>query len=164
MIIRNGLIFRGKAGFVEDTLYIENGRFARTAGGTVVNAEGCYVIPGLVDIHFHGAVGKDLCDAEPATIAAIAEYERANGITSICPATMTLGVERLLQICRSAAAQNEHSPASSQSPVGARLMGLHLEGPFIAPEKRAPKIRHISFRHPSSFWISFWKNPAVWSS
>lgn len=145
MIIRNGLIFRGKAGFVEDTLYIENGRFARTAGGTVVNAEGCYVIPGLVDIHFHGAVGKDLCDAEPAAIAAIAEYERANGITSICPATMTLGAERLLQICRSAALysgknrvkpQDEQSPASSQSPVGARLMGLHLEGPFIAPEKK----------------------------
>lgn len=150
MIIQNGLVFRGKKGFTEDTLFIEEGRFAETAGGEVVDAAGCYVIPGLVDIHFHGAMGRDLCDADPEGIAAIAEYERANGVTSICPATMTLGADRLLQICRSAAlysetncaeSQEEPCPAASghpngERPGGARLMGLHLEGPFIAPEKK----------------------------
>lgn len=145
MIIQNGLIFRGKTGFVRDTLYIQDGRFAETADGTVIDAAGCYVIPGLVDIHFHGAVGRDLCDADPEAIAAIAEYEQANGITSICPATMTLSADRLLQICRNAALYHRNHCAASQDtlrsdtsqrPGGARLMGLHLEGPFIAPEKK----------------------------
>lgn len=137
MIIQNGLIFRGKTGFVEDTLYIKDGRFTETAGGTVIDAAGCYVIPGLVDIHFHGAVGRDLCDAAPEAIAAIAEYERANGITSICPATMTLSADRLLQICRNAALYHEKHCAEAAGSTGcARLMGLHLEGPFIAPEKK----------------------------
>lgn len=150
MIIQNGLVFRGKEGFKEDTLYIENGRFVEAASGNVVDAAGCYVIPGLVDVHFHGAVGKDLCDADPNGLAAIAEYERANGITSICPATMTLSAESLRQICRSAALYSETNRAKLQEepcpaaagqtngarPSGARLMGLHLEGPFIAPEKK----------------------------
>lgn len=137
MIIQNGLVFRGKKGFVEDTLYIRDGRFAESAEGAVIDAAGCYVIPGLVDIHFHGAVGKDLCDADPESISAIAEYERANGITSICPATMTLSADRLVQICRSAALHHrEHCAPASKSPGGARLMGLHLEGPFIAREKK----------------------------
>lgn len=148
MIIQNGLVFRGKEGFKEDTLYIENGRFVEAAGGDVVDAAGCYVIPGLVDIHFHGAVGKDLCDADPNGLAAIAEYERANGITSICPATMTLSAERLREICRNAALYSETAKLqekpcqtasgqpNSRRPGGARLVGLHLEGPFIAPEKK----------------------------
>lgn len=145
MIIQNGLIFRGKKGFMEDTLYIQDGRFAETAGGVVIDAAGCYVIPGLVDIHFHGAVGRDLCDAAPEAISAIAAYELANGITSICPATMTLGADRLLQICRNAALYHREYCAASQDrsrtetstrPGGARLMGLHLEGPFIAHEKK----------------------------
>lgn len=131
MIVKNGFVFRGKKGFVEDTLYIQDGLFAETAGGDVLDAEGCYVIPGLVDIHFHGAVGYDLCDASAEAIDAIAEYECANGITSICPATMTLDADRLTQICR-CAAQYRGKHHSGQS----RLMGIHLEGPFIAPEKK----------------------------
>lgn len=145
MIIKNGLIFRGKTGFAEDTLYIRDGRFAETAGGAVIDAAGCYVIPGLVDVHFHGALGRDLCDAAPEAIAAIAEYEQANGITSICPATMTLSADRLVEICRNAALYHREHCAASQDrdhtkahekPGGARLMGLHLEGPFIAQEKK----------------------------
>ncbi len=133
MIIRNGLIFRGKEGFVEDTLYIRDGLFAETAGGDVIDAGGCYVIPGLVDIHFHGAMGYDLCDGRPEAVAAIAEYELANGVTSICPATMTLDKDRLTRICQSAA---QYRADAADHPAGARLMGIHLEGPFIAPEKK----------------------------
>lgn len=153
MIIKNGLVFRGKRGFIEDTLYIQDGRFTETADGEIIDAAGCYVIPGLVDIHFHGAAGYDLCDASAQAIAAIAEYERANGVTSICPATMTLEADHLARICQSAAQyREEHDttqrrcehgsqetgcPAAfSESPRGARLVGIHLEGPFINPDKK----------------------------
>lgn len=74
MIIKNGLVFRGKRGFIEDTLYIQDGRFTETADGEIIDAAGCYVIPGLVDIHFHGAAGYDLCDASAQAIALGADH------------------------------------------------------------------------------------------
>lgn len=104
MKIKNGLVFRGKQGFVDETLYIQDGFFADTASGETVDADGCYVIPGLVDVHFHGAAGYDFCDGTPEALASIASYELAQGVTSICPATMTLGEDRLIDICKNAAA------------------------------------------------------------
>lgn len=133
MIIEKGLVFRGKKGFVDDTLYIQDGFFTDAASGSTVNADGCYVIPGLVDVHFHGAAGFDFCDGTPEALASIAAYEQTQGVTSICPATMTLGANRLLDICKNAAAyQAQHA----DRPGGARLMGIHLEGPFISAEKK----------------------------
>ena len=127
MIIEHGLVFNDRYEFAESPLYIEDGKICDAASGPVIDASGCYVIPGLVDIHFHGAAGYDFCDATPEALSAIAEYEQRNGITSICPATMTLGTGRLMEICKNAAAyQNQ----------GSRLVGIHLEGPFISPEKK----------------------------
>lgn len=133
MMIENGFIFRGEKGFEKDTLYIRDGRFSDTADGGTLDADGCYVIPGLVDVHFHGAAGYDFCDATPESLSGIAAYERTHGVTSICPATMTLGADRLIEICKNAASfWTDHA----DRPNGARLMGIHLEGPFIAPEKK----------------------------
>ena len=84
----------------EGNVIIENGRFS--AGGhkdhETVDGRGCYAVPGLVDIHFHGCDGADFCDGSTEAIARIAAYEAAAGITSICPATMTLPEEELLHI------------------------------------------------------------------
>lgn len=134
MIIENGLVFRGERGFIKEPLYIQDGFFSDEANGRTLDAEGCYVIPGLVDVHFHGAAGHDFCDGTPEALASIAAYELANGVTSICPATMTLGAERLKEICRNAA--DASAAGSSGTPDGARLVGIHLEGPFIAPGKK----------------------------
>lgn len=49
-----------------------------------------YLIPGLVDVHFHGAAGYDFCDGTKEAHRVIEAYENRHGITSICPATMTL--------------------------------------------------------------------------
>lgn len=134
MIIENGLVFRDGKEFVKDTLYIQDGFFSDTADGRVLDADGCYVIPGLVDVHFHGAAGYDFCDGTPEALSAIAAYELANGVTSICPATMTLDSGRLAEICKNAA--NASRGEQSGAAAGARLVGIHLEGPFIAPEKK----------------------------
>ncbi len=133
MIIKNGSIFRGAEGFAKDTLYIEDGRFTTAAAGETLDASGCFVIPGLVDVHFHGAAGADFCDGTQEAFSAIAAYELANGITSICPATMTLGADRLTAICENAARYRADHDGRAD---GARLMGIHLEGPFISPEKK----------------------------
>lgn len=68
----------------------------------VIDAQGNYLIPGLVDIHFHGCAGHDFSDGTPEALEAIAAYELKNGITSICPASMTLSGETLAGVCENA--------------------------------------------------------------
>lgn len=93
----------------------------------------CYLLPGLVDVHFHGAAGYDFCDGTKEAYRAIENYENEHGITSICPATMTLPVDELKTIVRNASKCRLHS-----------LVGIHLEGPFISKEKKgAQKEEHI---------------------
>lgn len=82
----------------------------------VVDGEGAYAIPGLIDLHFHGCVGADVCDGTPEALKKIAQYEASVGVTAIAPATMTLPVEELEQILQNAAAykraQDEHRAAN----------------------------------------------------
>ena len=60
---------------------------------TIVDAAGLRVIPGLVDIHSHGAFGHDFSDADPEGLKIILKYEKSHGITSYCPTSMTLPAE-----------------------------------------------------------------------
>ena len=69
----------------------------------VIDGEGAYAIPGLIDIHFHGCKGYDFCDGTKEAIAEIARYEASIGVTGICPATMTLPVDELTRILSVAA-------------------------------------------------------------
>ena len=66
MILKNALVYTPRHTFETGNLTIRNGRivpFAQPeAGEEVIVAEGLYALPGLVDIHFHGAMGKDFCD------------------------------------------------------------------------------------------------------
>lgn len=95
----------------------------------VVDGAGGYLIPGLIDLHFHGCMGDDLCDANPEGIARIAAYEASNGITSICPASMTINVRDLHKVMEAVRDYDHSSP-------GASLVGINLEGPFISPAKK----------------------------
>lgn len=101
---------------------------AASPDGVVVDATGCYVVPGFVDIHFHGCVGADLCDATDEAVRAIARHEASRGVTAICPATMTYPEERLASVVDAAAA---FEPAADE----AALVGINMEGPFISPDK-----------------------------
>lgn len=127
MIVRSGLVFRDEGHFEYDDLYIENGCFLEGADGEILDAEGMYVIPGLIDIHFHGCVGYDFSDGEPSGLKAMAEYQLKNGITAICPATMALPYEELEKALQCAAFYREKG--------GAALVGVNLEGPFLSERK-----------------------------
>ena len=81
MIIKNGLVFTPEGKFEKKDFYIEGEYVAKeTTDNKEVEAEGCYVIPGLVDIHFHGCVRHDMCDGTEESIQALADYEAANGV------------------------------------------------------------------------------------
>lgn len=136
MRIANGMVFDGQC-FRERDVVIGGDCFDRIEAPSrltgehdedAIDAKDCYVIPGLIDVHFHGAMGHDFCDASQDGIAAIARYEASRGVTSICPTTMTLPEGRLLPIMASVA---EHVSA----PDEAGIVGINMEGPYIAPAK-----------------------------
>ena len=97
MIIKNARIYTPEHTFKTGDLTIRDGRIAFGAppleGEEVLDANGAYALPGLVDIHFHGAVGHDFCDADEAGLQAIADFEASKGVLAICPATMTFSEE-----------------------------------------------------------------------
>ena len=133
MKITGGRVFDPGAGFVRRDVCTDGALIsAVSGGGEVFDASGCYVVPGLTDVHFHGCKGEDFSDGDPGGLAVMAEYELSRGVTQICPAGMTLPEEQLYKICRTAA---EHRRAERSKP-GAELVGVNLEGPFLSGAKK----------------------------
>ena len=130
MIIKNSLVYQEDKTFQKGELILENGVFQTTATDTkdVIDAQDCYAIPGLVDIHFHGCMGYDFCDGTKQAIEKIAEYEASVGVTTIVPATMTIQTDQLAQVMQTA--------GEYENEKGAKLEGINMEGPFINSDKK----------------------------
>ena len=130
MRIKNVKVYTEDEKFIPGEVSVSGGKFSADPAddGEVLDGEGCYMIPGLVDIHFHGCVGDDFCDAKEEGIANMAKYEASVGVTSICPATMTLSEEELHNIMKTAGAYS--------GTEGAKLVGINMEGPFISEKKK----------------------------
>ena len=137
MIIRNGLVFQEDGSFRKMDLFIENHRLVASeeevTDRTEIDAEGLKVIPGLVDIHSHGAYGHDFSDADAEGLKAVLRYENSCGITSYCPTSMTLPLEELEKIFATA---HEAGDFSDQ----ARIVGINMEGPFLDPAKKGAHV------------------------
>lgn len=129
MRIINAKVYTEDGIFQVKDVYTDGERIAaESTDGQVIDGTGCYLIPGLTDIHFHGCVGHDFCNGTHEAIEAMAVYEASQGITTIVPATMTLGRDTLKHICETA--------ASYKSEKGAVLCGINMEGPFIAMARK----------------------------
>lgn len=138
MIIKNVLVYTEDKMFEYGDICIKDGVFAPMDENDdeIIDGQGCYAIPGLVDVHFHGCVGYDFCDGTQEAIEKIAEYEASQGVTTIVPATMTLSEEELLAIMENA--------GTYENKKGATLAGINMEGPFISPAKKgAQAATHI---------------------
>lgn len=105
-----------------------------------IDAEGCYVIPGLIDIHLHGCLGVDFCDATQATLDTMAGYLLENGITGFTPATMTLSPEELHKVFTAA--------GNYTNDTGATFLGIHMEGPYFSEKKKGAQ-KGDNLRQPS---------------
>lgn len=79
------------------------------------------LVPGLIDMHLHGAVGFDICDASLEAIEKIAAYERDNGIFAFLGATMTIAEEEIQKVLS----------LSEECSIDG-FQGIYLEGPFIS--------------------------------
>lgn len=103
MIIKNADVYTQDNVFVKGDVVVDNGTFTKVleapdyVDNEVVDATGLKMIPGLVDIHFHGCKGADMCDGTKEALDIISRYEASVGVTSICPATMTIAKEELVE-------------------------------------------------------------------
>lgn len=137
MIIKNGAVFKEDGTFRQEDLYVENHKITaceeEVTDKTVVDASGLLVIPGLVDIHSHGAFGHDFSDADTEGLRTILKYERSCGITSYCPTSMTLPEEELKKIFATAA-------EAADTEDGAVIRGINMEGPFLDMKKKGAHV------------------------
>ena len=141
MIIKNVKVYQEDHTFKEGEICIRDGVFVGNAdaqeGEEILDGEGCYAIPGMIDLHFHGCMGYDFCDGTKEAIREIARYEASIGVTAIAPATMTLPVPELEHILSVAAAYRKKTEAEKTAAYDeADLVGVNMEGPFISKAKK----------------------------
>lgn len=155
LIITNGTIItpfqliNGKAIIVEKgkILEIKNEEEINNLilnGAEVFEAKNKFVVPGYIDIHVHGGGGSDVMDGNYEAINQIAIAHSHFGTTSFLPTTMTMSKDKIIRSLRSIC------EAVKKGTAGAEILGIHMEGPYINPEKKGAQkedeIRKISLK------------------
>jgi N-acetylglucosamine-6-phosphate deacetylase len=126
-------------GFVHGRIEVTGKRISHLAGVVVSEdqvREGRepIVVPGFVDLHVHGAGGADMMDGGTAT-EVIARKVVQHGTTSMLATTLTAPENQLHDAFTALAAVMTKANGTLTQPGGARILGVHLEGPYISPDK-----------------------------
>lgn len=106
-----------------------------TAEVKSIDARGCLIAPGYIDAHTHGGNGHDFMHASAGEIAEVLSWLPTTGVTSLLPTISTGPLEEQLRAIKTLRDVKE------KNPKGAEILGIHLEGPFINPEKRGAQLR-----------------------
>ena len=104
------------------------------ADAEVIDAEGGYVSPGFIELHIHGYLSKDVCDANEESLRIISKGLLANGVTGYLPTTMTVDmsvIKGALEACRALMPESQTAEFD-----GSAILGVHAEGPFISESKK----------------------------
>ena len=117
------------------SVLVENGKVKRifapedvlVPADEITDCGNAVLMPGFVDVHCHGRSGFDFTDAKVEAVAQIAKDKLAEGVTTVLPTTLTLSEEQLSATLGSIA---EYA-ASPEAACGAKIPGVHLEGPYI---------------------------------
>lgn len=121
---RNGNTENGNI-HVKDGIIRETGSLVIPDGADVSDINGNYVVPGFIDLHTHGAVGVDVNAADEDGIVKLSRFYASHGVTGFLCSILTDSEERTLNavenICR-----------ASRKADGAKVLGIHLEGPFLS--------------------------------
>ncbi|HVU99342.1 MAG TPA: N-acetylglucosamine-6-phosphate deacetylase [Puia sp.] len=117
-----------------------------TNATTIIDAKGCFVAPGFIDLHVHGGGGHDFMDGTEEAFLAIAQLHARHGTTAMTPTTLSAGKQQLL------ATLETYERLAGKPTGGARFIGMHLEGPYFAMSQRgAQDPRHIRNPDPAEY-------------
>lgn len=132
------------------TVWINNGsiqkieQFVPTIipeGYQVIDAQGQWLMPGMIDVHIHGANGCDMMDGTVESIYEVSRVAAKTGCTSFLVTSVTSSLEDLLQMIRSVKHAIGNEP-------GAKIHGIHLEGPYLNVKRKGMQ-NELYLRHPN---------------
>lgn len=130
--IRNARLMTPE-GVVEGDLLAHEGRIAALGaiaapeGAQIIDARDSWLLPGFIDVHAHGGVGREAMDADPEGLREIARFYAAHGVTSFLPTTWTAPHEDIM------AALENIALVQREGTGGAAILGAHVEGPYLNP-------------------------------
>lgn len=139
--IENGTIITEGCRIANSVVCIENGIIkdivskpnGEIFGGVVLDAQGMFILPGFIDIHFHGAMGKDIMDADVASLEVMSYFCASHGVTSFYPTTWSASQADIMDAL--------NCVKENQKIVkGARIQGVHVEGPYVDFEYRGAQL------------------------
>jgi N-acetylglucosamine-6-phosphate deacetylase len=112
----------GKIAAIASSLLPEPGDMVQELGGR-------YLAPGFIDLHIHGALGRDTMEATAEAFEAICQYHARGGTTALALTTIAAPTEKIVAVLRAAEAYR------NEVHEGAQLLGIHAEGPYFSPRK-----------------------------
>ncbi|MEK4347136.1 N-acetylglucosamine-6-phosphate deacetylase [Paenibacillus sp. FSL P4-0184] len=118
-----------------EDLSIPEGQYERIDGG------GHLLVPGMIDVHIHGANGFDMMDGTEKSIQEVSSACASSGCTSFLATSVSSTLEDLLEMIRSVKRVIGHE-------VGAKIAGIHLEGPYLNPKRKGMQNEKF-LRHPN---------------
>src|SRR5436189_5328211 len=99
----------------------------------VIDLNGNYLAPGFIDLHVHGALGRDTMEASAEAFRAICDFHASGGTTSLLLTTATALIEKIIAALN-AVRDSTHRSGRGSHPTSA-IAGVHAEGPFISKAK-----------------------------
>jgi N-acetylglucosamine-6-phosphate deacetylase len=125
------------------SLVIEDGRIANIFDGKslneniydlVIDVKGHFLSPGFIDIHNHGGLGHDFMEGTYKALDSIADFHLKNGVTSLLATIMTEDINTIRKAINGA--KNYIENAGNSSKLKSQVLGIYLEGPYFALEKK----------------------------
>jgi N-acetylglucosamine-6-phosphate deacetylase len=136
-LIKNGKIIYKNSILENHSILVRDKRIALISSeledypaNQVIDAQNNFVSPGFIDVHTHGGIGIDFMDASVEEISTVLKWMAGNGVVGVVPTIASAKLEdqiRMVKILRE---------AHELEPIGARIIGIHLEGPYLSVEKR----------------------------
>ena len=139
IIILNGTVITPFQLLEDKVIYIRKGKIIATgdkknmfepAGKEIIDAGGGFITPGFIDMHVHGGGGSDVMDGKHEAVEKVAATHSRFGTTAFLPTTMTMSKDKIIGSLKSI---NEVFVKGTRT---AEILGIHLEGPYINPEKK----------------------------
>jgi N-acetylglucosamine-6-phosphate deacetylase len=131
LILADRIVPRAEVRVVDGTIEdISEAELTHFADEEVIDLGGRFLAPGFIDLHIHGALRRDTMEADPEAFATICRFHASGGTTALSLTTATARSEEIIRVLEAVKAFR------SQELVGARVLGVHIEGPYFNPQKR----------------------------